>query len=406
MPIDTSIYGQLQAPQMPDFLGSMGKAMSLKQMQMQNQAQQLAFDQQDAMKQAMAHNVGPDGKLDQAQTLADLYRFNPQAAMQASEHFNKVNKDAAEAGLKQNELGQAGNAQIGALVDHLNGIPFDQAKKIWPTLVQMAVKSNTLPKGVAPDELTKEYLDQVHSQMFGSKPYLDNQKTLAEINKTKAETGEKQINRLTDYQKMAQSDDTIKKPTEMIAMGNDAMAAIKDALQNPQSRGALPIMLARFTTAGQRMNEVEIEKNVANGTFGDKMKQMYLDAKKGILSPEMADYATQFVSSQMASAANNLSSGQGKIANMYAQATGLPLDAAHYKLFSSLPGSTLPTPEGPSRFAKNQKQDASSGPIKSAYADDKPGAGVSAKEKEAVQWAKNNLKDPRAQRILKAHGHM
>lgn len=82
---------------MPNLADNASKALSLSQMNMQNQNMQLHIQQQQAMRAAYAKNTGPDGNLDQAGFMSDIGKAAPQMALDLGEKFNKMNKDSAEA---------------------------------------------------------------------------------------------------------------------------------------------------------------------------------------------------------------------------------------------------------------------------------------------------------------------
>lgn len=212
--------------------------------------------------------------------------------------------------------------------------------------------------------------------------------------RTKMEQGLHAVQRLQDYQKSATGDEIIKKPQEMLSQGKDTLAAIDDAEKNPQSRAEIPLMLARFTSAGQRMNQTEIEQGLAKGTFGDRLQQMYRDAKSNTWSPTYADYARQFVITQMQSEAQNLSDAQLRHAKMYSNASGLPVDVAHQQLFSTAPGTLASVPV---LASKGGAQKDNVGATAAA-------AAPHPQDAAALVWAKSNPGDPRAKRILQLNG--
>lgn len=279
MPIDTSIYGQLQAPQMPDFLGSMGKAMSLKQMQMQNQAQQLSFDQQDAIRQAVAHNVGPDGKLNQGQTLSDLYRFNPQGAMQMSEQFNKMNKDTAEADLKQNERAGASNASLGAIVDHLQGLPPEQSAQIYPHIREMAIKSGAIKASDAPEQYDPAFMANAHAGMMGSKQYLENRKTISDIGAAPAKLNAELYGSRSPNAELTSQ---YSKDAAPIRSSQMAMQQMYDNYNHPSPQGDASLVLnafkIKFPTAPDVNSLEELSKSQA---APDQWKNMATKALQG-----------------------------------------------------------------------------------------------------------------------------
>lgn len=101
MAIDPNILLQARQPQLNDPLEVAGKAMSLKQLQIQNQAMQRDQSDKMAYNDILKRNtsVGSDGKLavNKGATLSELSKTNPQAAMSlqekwASEDFDQVKK--------------------------------------------------------------------------------------------------------------------------------------------------------------------------------------------------------------------------------------------------------------------------------------------------------------------------
>lgn len=377
MAIDTSIYSNIKptAPiEQPSLLDSMQKGMQLGQMGKEMQTQQ-------AMKEAYAKNTGQDGQLNQQGFLSDLGKVNPQASMQYQKQFAEMGKQNADSQIAKMQATHQILSVTQPAMEYLAGMPEDKRAEnyhaVMSQLSGQGIPTQNIPKDAQGNFLyDPKQFQQAYKIGHQTKEALDNQLLQAQIGKTNSETGEKQINRLSEAQKNLQGDELWKKNAGTIYSGKSALNMIDDASngKNPGSKAMLPITFARFATGDQRINEMEADAFFKNQPIGDKSRQMWEGLKSGTLDPKIADSARQYIRTGMASAAQNKSDIEADHANKFAVANGLPFDVAHYKLTSTLPGTLAQIPAGPARFAKNQTQPSSGGPslVSPASAADQP----------------------------------
>lgn len=128
MPIDSSIYAQLQAPKFDNPQDIQAKALTLQHLAYQNQIndQQLATDQ--AARAAFKNNLttAPDGttSLNKPALLSDLYKADPQKAMEVQSQLQKTDYDKQEQQLKVQ------TQQRAAIKD----LVFSATPETWPSM--------------------------------------------------------------------------------------------------------------------------------------------------------------------------------------------------------------------------------------------------------------------------------
>lgn len=97
MPIDTSMYSNIQAPQIANPMDLQNKALTMKSLAMQNQQTQQSINDQQGYRQAFQNNVttGPDGKttLNRAGVMSDLYKLDPSKAVDTNRTFNTMDSE-------------------------------------------------------------------------------------------------------------------------------------------------------------------------------------------------------------------------------------------------------------------------------------------------------------------------
>lgn len=351
MPLDTSIYQNIQ--QGPSLAQSVEGGLQLGQKfrDMQNQAD---------MRQAYSKNTDPKtGQLNQQAFLSDIGKANPQAAMQYQEQFAKMGKDRAESQSAQVEAAQKQISQVMPALEYLKQMPEDKRAAYWPQAMSQ-LKSMGVDTSRMGDIYDKNMFNQAYLTGSQMKDRLDAQKTQAETGKIQAEYGEKAMNRVTDYQKNLQGDELYKKNTGQLMAGKNALSIVDDAVSNPGSRAMLPVVLARFATGDQRINEMEADAFFKNQPAGSKIRQVYTDLIKGGLSQQNAEAAKQYITTAMQSAAENKSEIEMDHAKKFSAATGMPVERAYKSITAQAPGTLAQVPAGPARFAKNQPKDSGS----------------------------------------------
>lgn len=93
MPIDSSIYKNIQTTEAPSFGESQARAMTLAQLGMRNQAAAQEMQDTAATRAAFARNTGPDGVVDRKGFLADLGQVSPEKALQYERGYEKMDSD-------------------------------------------------------------------------------------------------------------------------------------------------------------------------------------------------------------------------------------------------------------------------------------------------------------------------
>lgn len=203
MALDPSIYQAAQPiqTQMPSLANSAGTAMNLSDMalknqgmQMNNNAMQLQLQQQQAARDAYANNMGSDGKLDQKGFLSDLGKSSPQAAMDYSEKFNKMNKDAADAQGAQLDAANKVVGQTLPKMQYLAGLSEDDRAKAFPEVMGQ-LEASGVPMNNVPKDSSGNYIydpgwfKQSHSILQNTSDNLANMQKRADIQKTYADIG-------------------------------------------------------------------------------------------------------------------------------------------------------------------------------------------------------------------------
>ena len=376
MPIDTSMYANIQPVQPPNILGNAEVAMKLSQLGMQNAAMQRQFQTQAVVKQAYLDNTDSSGNLDRQGLLSQIGQFNPQVAQDQANALYQGDKTKAEA---QTAQAATESAQVDAqnkLDDYmfpklqlLASTPTDQQPALYNAIKQQFASSgihSQLASGgmqapQLPDDFDPTWLKNTVDTMQGRTSNINNEKAIAETNKANSEAGNVQTNLLTGAQKTLLTDPDYKDATKTLAQSNNARAAVTDALVNPQSKASLGLLLARLTPDGTRLPADQIQKMALAGNFGDKIKQMVSDTTTGTLNQNEADYANQFINTQAASAAQNKLDTENDHAAKYAVATGLPKDMAYSRLTGQAPGTLAQVPSPADQFSSGQSG-KSSGP--------------------------------------------
>lgn len=405
MGIDPSIYSNILTPQvnLPSPLASAQQAMGLNQMAMQQQQMRYQLAMRNATLQAYQSNTDPEtGQLNRQGFLSDLGRMNPMAAQQATLQFAQVDQAKAQAQAAQADAANKLETAIYPTMKYLAGIHNeDDRAQAYNTamqnLAQAGVPMQNIPQANG-QYIYDPKLFQAHwAAVQNSMNNLTAQKTQADIANTQAqtakawsETGNIPRQRLTTYQNMLQADDPYKKSIGVLTEGPNALAAINDALKNPGSAANVPIMLARLASGGQRLNEIEMEQQMKAGAYGDQFQQFFTKAKQGVMTPEMADYARQFATTLMGSAAQNKLGRENDIAGKYAVDAGLPFRQAYSQLTAQVPGTLAQTPGPSPRFAANSGAPGSQGSaalVPAASASEKPAP--NAQDQAALQWLKS-----------------
>lgn len=251
MAIDASIYSNLKPIEAPNVGDAMQKGMTLANLGMQNQQMQYQMQAQQAMRDAFAKNVGPDGQINRQGALSDLTRAGfGQQAIQLGKTITEQDKLQAEAQKAQQDAYQAKQMDIANHLNYLATVPEGQKPTVYTHL-----RNNLIQNGHDPNEIPENYdkglVDFATHLSQQSSPYLNNQltqantqKSLAEANKTRSETYAKPTNiaNITD-------------PAQLVPsyVPKDHQAAVMEQIKTAEDTKSLtPKILAAFDKGSSR----------------------------------------------------------------------------------------------------------------------------------------------------------
>jgi hypothetical protein len=187
MALDGSIYNILRPIESAQPIDVAAKAMSLRQLGMQQQKLEREVTEDQAIKNAYGSSMGEDGKVDQKRFLSDLGRISPNRALQYQEHFAKTGREESEGKLKEAEAAQKRFDILGRAIEP---IALTQDPQQAAALYR-STREQLFNAGLIGPEVPKEYDPGLINTLYGrytrGKEYLDRQKTQAEIAKLRAE---------------------------------------------------------------------------------------------------------------------------------------------------------------------------------------------------------------------------
>jgi hypothetical protein len=133
-----------------------------------------------------------------------------------------------------------------------------------------------------------------------------------------------------------------------VLSAEEAKKQIDLALQNPNAKNAIPIIMTKLINGGQRINKTEIEAMGGSKAVIDRAKQAVIDAKDGTLSSENASWMKEMADRVGSSATSSLDAIHKDYANKATANSGLDMPTAYKKISGyDMPGSTA-TPQGAS----------------------------------------------------------
>lgn len=273
----------------------------------------------------------------------------------------KFNLDLAGKGYRVNpdtnqlELTDTGQAQqkLGLLKMNDELASYDPNSKsaqniteINKGLLKQSGLSNVDISGMSPQQ-QKDFLN----------PQLD---TAAKLAATKAQReslrNDKTIKELSGIQDALTKNKEYAKAQGITSSADEAQATIQDALKNPASANAVPLILAKMSTGGQRLNETEIKAMGGSQALDAKLAQVVQNAKAGTLTPENAAFMSQYVEVQRAAAERAATKTELTYAKNYASNHGIPVEDAYAKITG---GKAFPTasPSAPAGLIGQTKLD-------------------------------------------------
>ncbi len=195
MAIDASIYGnmgRLAQVETPNFGEAMQRGLTLSHLALQGRQAARGMQDQQAIRDAYAKNVGADGKLNQEGVLSELAKTSPSAMQQIQEHFNKAGKDVAEADKSKAESAQKILSMSMPVMERLAGMAPDQRATEFPKamayLTSLGVPMHGVPQAGGQPVYDDNWFSNSYLTGKKMKDHLDSQKTLADTGRSNSDT--------------------------------------------------------------------------------------------------------------------------------------------------------------------------------------------------------------------------
>lgn len=306
MPIDASIYSNVQAPQVniPSPFDAAERGMKLSQLGMQQAQMQQQMATVNATRQAYAASTDPQtGELDRGRFLSTLHQAGPMGPMLAAEHAQQfVAQDKAKAEMQEKQA-QAKGAQIDAAekwngvtfpaMNYLSGLPEDQRAAAYPgVLKQLTDQGVDISK--MPGQYDAGHFRQTFETMKQHKPVLENFLTQAKIQEAMSNvaTGPAKRNaelygsRSPNAELTSQYD----KQAAPIRSSQNAMQQMLDNYHHPSPQGDASLVLNAFKIKFPTAPDVNSLKELGESQSTiDKWKNAFYHASAGGLDKATRD---------------------------------------------------------------------------------------------------------------------
>lgn len=289
MPVNTSIYQAQQPVQAPDVGAMAQRALTLSNLGMQNQQQQINMQTQQAMREAYAANTNPDGSINRTGMLSAIGRVNPQAAMEMSKQFNAMDMAQAQKNAAQADAAEKTLTVTGPAFEYLAKLPEDQRAQAYG-----GVMKQLSDQGIDVSRMKPTYdpnsFNQYYSTWRQSKPSLEAQVQQSTIAKNQAETALTPVKYKSEVFGSRSPTQAIQedynKDVKPIRESQIAMRQMMDNYNNPSPQGDASLKLnafkIKFPTAPD-VNSLE-ELSKAQG-LSDQMKAYISHNLQGTLDP-------------------------------------------------------------------------------------------------------------------------
>lgn len=193
MAIDASIYQNLRPVQTPDIADVMQKAMTLKQLAYQNQQQDYALQKQQALRDAYASNMNPDGTVNQQGAISQYSKIDPMGGIALGNSLSEMAKKRAETTSAEADSIPKQIAAVAPVIQNLNKMSEeDRAKNFDPAMKSLAAQGYHPPN--VPMDAKGNYLyDPDHYKLsvdtlMNSPYYQDYLQKQAGVAETKSKT--------------------------------------------------------------------------------------------------------------------------------------------------------------------------------------------------------------------------
>lgn len=296
MPIDTSMYANMQAP---DFIGGYEKGLRLSDLVQQRKLNEEKVAKEKAIKDTFKRNVDESGALNQSATLADL---NKQGYGQEAIGFQKEFTSADRANLDLRTAQSKKKSDDLALIANLAGSAIDQNSysRVRNQVVSMGlVNPGDLPEQYDPN-LVRHYQtialtqkDRVDKELKEKEIALKEKELLSKQGELKAKNAVEFGKTATELRKERSGLPTTKATAEVSAAYNK----IQSAAKNPTAAGDLSLIFSymKILDPGSTVREGEFATAQNAAGVPEQIRNIYSRILNGErLSPiQRADFVGQ-----------------------------------------------------------------------------------------------------------------
>lgn len=378
MPLDPSIILSGQQFNAPDILGQMGQAMTLKRMAQQGQMQDKEIQDQEAMKKAYEMNMIPTPggapSLDKQKFLSDMGKISPEKAMALENQFST--QDTA----RKNQEIETAKKQID-LAHQLSWSMNDQDS--YTRAREMGIKLGLPNSEKLPMQYDPNMVKQMQEKSFSAKERMDQHWKQKELGFKERELALKEAASTRKEQNSGSSAGRKKVDQEFA----------KD--YNEWTSGKAEIARSEIDKLQSVVESLESKKVTTGGLTGmfpdritsDKVLGARSDVQSTVMNSLRAIMGAAFTEKE----------GERVINNTWNEADTTENNTARLKRLISDLAAQANAKDEKSRYYER------SGETLSGY---KPGGALvnNRDDANAVKWARDNPKDPRATKILKMHG--
>lgn len=323
MPLDPSIYSQIQTPNQNQGspIDQARNILSLGQMGMQQAQMGYEMRQNAAIRNAYARNTDPQsGQLDRGSFLSELGQTAPMAASQFQNQFVAQDKAKAEAQTAQMQAAHATVSATLPAMQYLYSLPDNEAAKAYPGVMNQ-LQAQGIPTNNAPQSWDRGWAQQGIQIGMRTKEGLENAMLASNVGKAPAELASTVYGSRSPNAEISSQYD---KQAQPVRSSQLAMNQMIDNYKNPSPQGDASLILNAYKIKFPNAPDVNSLKELSESQAApDMFKQMANKAISGGVDQPTRDNLMRDATSTYRANVNSLRGYQQKYFNK-AQAQGIP----------------------------------------------------------------------------------
>lgn len=412
---DTSFYSNLKTPQVqtPDPMAALSSAMSLKDMALKSQVLQKNIASDQAMRDAMKNNVGPDGTPNYQGAVRDLATGGyGDKALELQGQLAQMNKAGLEFQQAQMNARVQRASLFGNALSSLAGKTVDQRAAAWPDMRQNLINQGVISENDAPPAYDDNFYQQRLGAYNSTKEAIENHlkqsesaKNYAEAAKTRSETPQQlngPVDASTDPAQLVRQvvpKDERDKVFKEIKLAEDIKKqrqTIMDAFdQAAQDQSGIGGRVSSMVRTPRSVNALQGNLMVTLQDVEGSVREAAANSLKDNYTPKGTDTPAD-VQTRRKALENYLDS---KMSAPVARGYGIDLSKFNRTSSEQANGGTGSGPGSAVEVAKSMLKKPSGN-----AQDEVNTSAAHPQDGVAVAWAKANPKDPRSKRILALNG--